>query len=193
MLLVGLLADFGQHRQRIVPVEANLAGLGLQLERAGKGGQGDRDAGEGARSFLSRALACLLRALLALDALPQVLDGLGGETARFPEHMRMAADKLLGDRLDHVAEIEGALLLRHAGVEHDLQQEVAQFVAQIVEIAAGDGVGDLVGLLDRVGRDGREILLQIPRTAGPGRAQRRHDVEKTGDIAGRGHWAADEG
>ena len=90
---------------------------------------------------------------------------------------------------DHVAEIERALLLRHAGVEHDLEQEVAQFLAQVVEIAARDGVGDLVGLLERVGRDGREILLQVPRAAGAGRAQRRHDLEQPGDVAGRGHGA----
>ena len=79
--------------------------------------------------------------------------------------MRMPPDQLLGDRLHHVAEIERALLLGHAGVEHDLQQQVAQFVAQVVEIAALDRVGDLVGFLDRVGRDGREVLLQVPRAA----------------------------
>ena len=110
---------------------------------------------------------------------------------RVPEHVRMAADQLLGDGLDHVAEIEGALLLRHAGVKHHLQQEIAQFVAQIVEIVTDDGVGDLVGFLERVGRDGREILLQVPRTTGAGRAQRRHDLEEPGDIAGRGHGPDD--
>ena len=60
---------------------------------------------------------------------------------------------------------ERALLLGHAGVEHDLQQQVAQLVPQVVEIAARDRVGDLVGFLDRVGRDGREVLLQVPRAA----------------------------
>ena len=94
---------------------------------------------------------------------------------------------LLGDRLDHVAEIERALLLRHAGVEHDLEQEVAQFVAQVGEVAAGDGVGHLVGFFERVGRDGREILLQVPRAAGAGRAQRRHDLDQPGDVAGGLH------
>ena len=101
----------------------------------------------------------------------------------------MAADQLFGDRLDHVAEIERALLLRHAGVEHDLEQQVAQLVAQVGEIAAGDGVGDLVGFLERVGRDGREILLQVPRAAGAGRAQRRHDLDQPADVAGGVHAA----
>ena len=99
----------------------------------------------------------------------------------------MAADELFGDGLDHAAEIEGALLLRHAGVEHDLEQEVAQLVAEIGEVAAGDRVGHLVGFFERVGRDGREILLQVPGAAGAGRAQRRHDLEEPGDVAGGLH------
>ena len=90
----------------------------------------------------------------------------------------MAAQQLLGDRLDHAAEIERALLLGHAGVERDLEQQIAELLAQIVEIAARDRVGDLIGLFERVGRDGREILLEVPRTAGAGRAQRRHDFQK---------------
>ena len=101
--------------------------------------------------------------------------------------MRMAAHQLFGDGLDHAAEIERALLLRHAGVEHDLEQEVAQLLAQIGEVAAGDGVGHLVGLFERVGRDGREVLLQVPGAAGAGRAQRRHDLQEPGDVAGGFH------
>ena len=74
------------------------------------------------------------------------------------------------------------LLLRHAGVEDHLEQQVAEFVLQIREIAALDGVHDLVGFLERVGRDGREILLQIPGAAGPGRAQGRHDLQEPRDV-----------
>ena len=82
------------------------------------------------------------------------------------EDVRMPADQLVGDGLDHIAEIERALLLRHAGVEHDLQQQIAQFFLEVGEIVARDRVGDLIGFLERVGRDGREILLQIPGAAG---------------------------
>ena len=115
---------------------------------------------------------------------------LGGQARGVAEHMRMAADQLRGDGLDHVAEIEGALLLRHAGVEDDLQQEVAELLAQVGEVAARDGVGDLVGLFERVGRDGREVLLEVPRAAGAGRAQRRHDLDQPGDVAGGFQGAA---
>ena len=92
--------------------------------------------------------------------------------------MRMPADHLARDRLDHIAERKGVLLLRHAGVKHHLQQEIAEFVAEIVEIAARDGVDDLIGLLDGVGRDRRKILFEVPRATGHGRAQRRHDFEQ---------------
>jgi hypothetical protein len=103
------------------------------------------------------------------------------------EHMRMPPDHLSRDRIDHVAERERALFLRHPRVEHDLQQEVAEFVAEIAEIAARDRIADLIGLLDGVGRDARKVLFEVPRTAAAGGAQLRHDVEQGLDIAGRGH------
>ena len=102
------------------------------------------------------------------------------------EHMRMPADHFARDRLDHVAERKRVLFLRHAGVEHHLQQEIAEFVAQIVEIAARDGVSDFIGFLDGVGRDGRKILLEVPRAAGAGRSQLRHDVEQAVRYRGKG-------
>jgi hypothetical protein len=103
------------------------------------------------------------------------------------EHMRMAAQQLFGDRLDHAAKVERALLLRHAGVERDLEQEVAKLFTQVVEIVAGDGVRDFIGLFKRIGRDGREVLLEVPRAAGAGRAQRRHDFQEPGNVARRFH------
>ena len=133
--------------------------------------------------------ACLaaLGLFLGLDPLPQALDRLGGLALGVGKDVRMAADQLGGDGLDHVGEIEGALLLRHAGVENDLQQQIAEFVLEPVEIAARDGVGHLIGFLERVGRDGGESLLEVPRAAGAGRAQRRHDLDQAGDVAGGLH------
>ena len=73
--LVALLADLGQHRHRIVPVEADLAGLGLQLQRAGEGGQRHRHAGQRARSPSRLAAAGgALGLFLGLDAVPQAFD-----------------------------------------------------------------------------------------------------------------------
>src|SRR5262249_53823610 len=191
--LVRLLADLGEHRERVVPIEADLARLGLQFERAGEGRERDRNAGEGACGFRAALPIVLFRSLRPFDALPQALDRLRRETSRLAEHVRMAAYELFGEALDDVGKVEGPLLLRHAGMEDDLEQEVTQFIAQVIEVAPRNGVGDLVCLLDGVRGDGAKGRLEIPRTAGTGRAQRRHDFEQPGDIAGRGHRKIDDG
>ena len=101
--------------------------------------------------------------------------------------MGMAADELGGDRLDHAAEIEHARLFRHPRMKDDLQQQVAEFLAQIFGVAALNCIGDFVGLFDREGGDGGEGLLDVPGTAGDGIAQRGHDFDKAPDIARRQH------
>ncbi|MNI91498.1 hypothetical protein D3C73_1491710 [compost metagenome] len=63
-----------------------------------------------------------------------------------------------------------------------LQQQVAELLAEIVHVVAFDRVGDLIGLLDRIGLDRREILLQIPGASGDGRTQRRHDIDQARNI-----------
>src|ERR1700674_4209929 len=104
--------------------------------------------------------------------------------------MRMAPHQLFSDRLNHVTEIETAGFLGHSGAKYDLKQKVAQLVAQVVETAARNRGSCLIGRLDRIGRNGREILLQVPGAPGPGRAQRRHDLDETGDVAGGRHAGA---
>src|SRR3984957_11781957 len=103
--------------------------------------------------------------------------------------MRVPSDHFSANRLDNVAETECVLLFGHAGVVDDLKQEVAEFILEIVEIAARNRVGDFIGLFDRVGRDRLEILLKVPRTAGYGRSELRHDLDQAGNVAGRGHAA----
>jgi hypothetical protein len=67
----------------------------------------------------------------------------------------MPPDHLGGYGIDDVGEGEASVFLGHAGVIDDLQQEIAELVLQRVKIAASDGIGDLVGFLDSVWRDGR--------------------------------------
>ena len=102
----------------------------------------------------------------------------------------MPTDQLGGDRLDHAAEVEASLLFGHTGVEDDLQQEIAEFVAQIREIAALHRIGDFVGFLEREGHDRGERLFEVPGTAGPVSPQRRHDLDQTSDFARRPHCKA---
>src|ERR1700722_10951637 len=182
--LVELLTQFGEDGARLRPVEPNLAGLFLQLEGAGQRRQGERDAGKDA----SGALTTVARALLRLDLTPERLDLVGRKIARVPENMGMPTDQLGGDRLDHVAEFEAALVSRHTGVEDDLQQEIAEFVAQICEIAALDRVGDFIGFLEREGDDRGEGLFEVPRTAGPTGPERRHDFDQAPNFARRLHF-----
>jgi hypothetical protein len=101
------------------------------------------------------------------------------------EHVRVAPDHLGGDGLDHLGEGERAFLLGHARVIDDLQQEIAQLVLQRARVTFLDGVGDLVSLLDGVGRDRLEGLLQVPGAAAARRAQRRHDGQEIIDRLAR--------
>ena len=101
--------------------------------------------------------------------------------------MGVPADQLLGDGVDHVADVEAPQLCGHLCVIDRLQDQIAEFLAQVVEILALDGIGHLVGLLDGVVPDGREILLEIPGAARLLVAQRGHDLDEAGEVAGGLH------
>ena len=89
--------------------------------------------------------------------------------------MRMPSHHLGDDRLQHVIERERAFLGGKLRVIDALQKQIAKFLAQVSPVAARDCVLHLIGLLDGVGRDRLEALLQIPRAARARRAQGLHD------------------
>ena len=101
--------------------------------------------------------------------------------------MRMAADELLGQGLDHVGKIENPCSCAMRAWKTTCSRRSPSSSTQVVEIAPGDSVGDLIGFLERIGRDGLEVLLQVPRAAAAGRAQRRHDLDEPGKVAGWSH------
>ena len=86
----------------------------------------------------------------------------------------MAADHLVRNGFAHAVDIEPALLASDPGHEHDLEEEVPELLAELVRVAGGDRIHDLVGLLEKVGSEGVEGLLAVPRAA-PGVAQTVHD------------------
>ena len=98
--------------------------------------------------------------------------------------MRVAADHLVDDRPGDVVEGEGAGLLGHPGMEDDLEEEVPEFIPQVFQASALDGVGDLIGLFHGVGRYGLEGLLQVPGAAGLPVPELRHDGEELADGGG---------
>jgi hypothetical protein len=114
---------------------------------------------------------------------------LGAAHLAVSEHVGVPADQLVADAFDHPGEVEVTGLARHLGVVDHLEQQIAELLAQVVHVAAGDGVVDLVRLLDGVGGNRLEALLEIPGTAAIGIAQPRHDVEERRHIAvlGCGH------
>ncbi len=144
----------------------------MQLPRTFERGQGERHAGQ--------------RAAGALGGLV----GLPGHGLRrrvgndgVAEHVGMAPNHLVAQRVDHGVEAEPAGFLGQARVKHHLEQQVAELGDQIGPVGAPDGVGDLVGFLDGVRRDRGEGLLTVPRTTGCRIAQTRHDPEQAGDVA----------
>jgi hypothetical protein len=68
---------------------------------------------------------------------------------------------------------------RHAAVEHDLEQQIAQLLLEFRHVAQRNRLGHFIGFLDRVGRDRVEILGQIPRATMVLVAQSSHDAGKT--------------
>ena len=77
---------------------------------------------------------------------------------RLAENMRVAADHLVGDGGLNIGKSNKSSLFRHARVEHHLQQQIAEFVLERPPVRMLDGVGDFIGFLDRLGRDGGEGL-----------------------------------
>src|SRR5262249_46397317 len=84
---------------------------------------------------------------------------------RAAEHMRMATDHLVRNGARYCRETEMTGLLRHVSVIDNLEQQIAQLVSQPPWVAQDNRIGNLIGFLDCVGRDGFEALLLIPGTA----------------------------
>ena len=93
----------------------------------------------------------------------------------------MAPLHLVADRIGNIVETEQAVVGRDLAMKDDLEQQIAKLVANLGRIAAGNGIGDLIGFFDRVRRDGREILRQIPFATAIGIAQLAHDGEQAVD------------
>src|SRR5690606_28002278 len=126
--LLELFIDLLQHRFRCWPVKPHPRGSSLELPGPKKGGQGEGDADQdplfSPRSTFS-----------GLDLLPSLALCFSIFIGGLAEDMRMALDELGGDCLSHVVEIEAAFFFGHARMKDDLEQKVAQFIAQ--RLAAG--------------------------------------------------------
>ena len=87
----------------------------------------------------------------------------------------MAVDELLTDAVGHIVQIEAPLLLLHARMKDDLQQNVPQLLLQVLGVSLVDGLGGLIGLLQQIAPDGVMVLLPVPGTSA-GRPQDADDL-----------------
>src|SRR5690606_2359441 len=99
-----------------------------------------------------------------------------------PEDVGVPAHHLLDDAAGDVLDVERVLgaLLRQPGVEVDLEQQVAQLLAQVAGSAVRlvemlDRLDDLVALLDQVAHERAVGLLPVPRALAP---QPVHDLDQ---------------
>ena len=126
-----------------------------------------------------RALVFVAAAFLGLERFP-------AWTLRLiAENVRMPADHLGRNRRHDVIDGESAQLLGDAGMIDDLELEIAQFVLEVGHVVPADGVGNLIGFLDRVRRDRLERLDAVPFAAGFRVAEAAHDLDEIGEGGSR--------
>ena len=63
----------------------------------------------------------------------------------------MAADQLVADGRGDGIEIKAAVFFTDPGVQHHLQQKIAQFLCQMPVVAMADGIRYLMGFLQHIG------------------------------------------
>ena len=90
--------------------------------------------------------------------------------------VRVAEYQLVNQRVAHVGYVELCILFADACVERNVQQHVAQLLADVVRIALDQRVAQLIGFFYRVGAQAFVGLLSVP---GAFFAQRVQHVEHT--------------
>jgi hypothetical protein len=143
----------------------------LDVGRADEGGESAGDAIHD---------GCALALFFAFDLLPLAQDRARVGCVAVAEDVRVAADKFFAGVLRGVLESEGAAFGGKVGVEDDLKQKVAEFLAEVGVIGIGDGVNGLAGFLEESGAEGFVGLLAVPR-ATVGRAEEADDGAEAGD------------
>lgn len=156
-----------------LPVEADAGGLPLSILRAQEGGLAGAETVHygGAVFFLG-----------ALDLLPleEHLGAVGGGFVA--KDVGVAANELFADLGDDFVEGKGVAFPRHLGVHDDVEQDVAQLLAEVGVVGLVNGLDDLVTLLDEGGAEAGVGLLAVPRAA-IGSAETGDDVAEAGDVA----------
>ena len=94
------------------------------------------------------------------------------------KYMGVTANEFFTDGRNHVTELKSALLLGHLGIEHHLKQQIAEFALKRLQVGVVNGLGNLIGLFNRVRRYRGKGLLNIPGAARFWVSQRAHNLEQ---------------
>ena len=104
--------------------------------------------------------------LLQLDLLPLRDDRVGRTELRaVAEDMGMTTHHLLVHFPGHVVEGELAGFGRHLRVHGDMEEQVAEFLAQVRDVIAVDGLDEFGDFFDQAVADGAMRLFPVPRAA----------------------------
>ncbi len=92
--------------------------------------------------------------------------------------MRMAVYQLVAELVADIRYVERPFLAAYLGVEHHMEEDIAQFLADVPVVFLQKRVGKFIHLLYRVGTQRLVGLFPVPRTF---LAQRVHHVEQTAE------------
>ncbi len=95
-------------------------------------------------SFARGIAFSFFQRLPIMKHLPHILD------IEVAKYVWMAADDLILDPGDHVRHPENAFFGRDLRLEHDLQQQISQFLLQRIQIALVEGTQHFVGFLQEM-------------------------------------------
>src|SRR6266568_2969418 len=98
--------------------------------------------------------------------------------------MRMAPPHLLLERPRHGLRVELVPLLSDHDLERELEQQIAQLVAQLDGVAAAQGLIELERFLDQIGAQRVAALGMVPRAAGSQVAHQRERATEGGVTGG---------
>ena len=153
----------------LFPVEAHGARLILHAVGFDERGEAARDAGE-------HGLVAVF--FLTFELLP-VLDHLARRLGlHVAVDVGVPVDEFVAKHVADVGDVEVARFGADFGVEDDVQQQVAQFLGDVVHVVRQDGVGQFIGFFDGIGPQAVHRLFAVPRAFF---AQIVHHVQQSGE------------
>lgn len=103
---------------------------------------------------------------------------------RIEEKMRVEEDNIMSDGLKEVKKGKIEMLLRNQGMEEEMQKKIEKLIEKVINIVELNGVEKIIGLLESIGRDGEEIMIDIKREKSLGIEKGGNDLKKKINIEG---------